>query len=402
MTDKQNNMGTPGFFLLWFGAAVSIAEISTGGLLASMGFSRGLAAIIAGHVLGVSIMVLGGIIGTKERIPAIQSTAISFGSYGPVFFSVFNILQLIGWTAVMIIWGGGAINDITTSLWNLDMAWLWNIVIGALICLWIVMGTKGWKRLNSVAVSLLLLLTVWLGYKIFSHPAVFSSTAGSDPIGIGNALELNVVMPLSWLPLIADYTRFAKSGRAGALGSWLGYFTGSSWMYIIGLGGAIVAGSADPGMIISIGKLGIIALAILFISTVTTTFMDAYSAGVTSLNIFKKFNEKSAAIITALVGTGIALVVDIRQYENFLYAIGSLFAPLFAVLLTDYFILKNRKARQVKIRWTSAASWATGVVLYHVFLRTGFIGGATLPVMVVTGALFVLLSRINPKAGRDE
>jgi purine-cytosine permease-like protein len=128
-------------------------------------------------------------------------------------------------------------------------------------------------------------------------------------------------MPLSWLPLISDYTRYARSSKGGFWGSAGGYFIGSSWMYIIGLGAAIFAGNSDPSAILLAANLGIAALGIVVLSTVTTTFLDAYSAGVSFLNINPGLNEKMTAIIMAALGTIIAIVMPIEQYENFLYAI---------------------------------------------------------------------------------
>ncbi len=105
-------------------------------------------------------------------------------------------------------------------------------------------------------------------------------------------MELSAVMPLSWLPLIADYTRFAKSKKAGVFSSFTGYFFGSCWMYIIGLGAAIVTSSGDPAAMMAAANLGFSALGIVVLATVTTTFMDVYSAGVSFLNIFPKLDEK--------------------------------------------------------------------------------------------------------------
>ncbi len=111
MNKSDNNLTLMSFFALWFGAAISIAEILTGGLIAPLGFKSGFAAIIFGHVIGTTILVLGGIIGTEERLPSIMSTGIAFGKYGAFVFSVLNILQLLGWTAVMIISGARLVND---------------------------------------------------------------------------------------------------------------------------------------------------------------------------------------------------------------------------------------------------------------------------------------------------
>lgn len=396
MNKSNNNLTMLSFLTLWFGAAISIAEILTGGLIAPLGFRSGLIAIIIGHIIGTTILVLGGIIGTEERLPSIMSTGISFGKYGAYLFSVLNILQLLGWTAVMIISGARSVNEITKALWSYDNIYLWSIIIGGLICLWIYLGKDGMKKLNVIAAALLFLLTILLSIVVFKNSELFSREA-ADTMSLGAAIELNVIMPLSWLPLIADYTRFARRKRDGVVGSFLGYFIGSSWMYTIGLGAAIVAGNPDPGVMMLAANLGFTALGIVVLSTVTTTFLDAYSAGVTFLNIFPKLSEKKAALAMGIIGTLIALIVPIEQYENFLYAIGSVFAPLFAILLTEYFIIKkNRKLQEgLLVNWGAAAVWVMGVIIYYQFIKLDFVLGATVPVMVITGLIYCLSWRFT-------
>jgi putative hydroxymethylpyrimidine transporter CytX len=380
------------FLFLWFGAAVSIAEILTGGLLAPLGFQNGFIAIIVGHLIGTTLLVLAGIIGTQERIPAIVSTSISFGRYGSYFFSILNVLQLVGWTAVMVIFAARSANEITKIMWGMDDIQLWNIAIGGLVLLWIVLGREGgWKKANMLAVFLLLGVTLALSSVVFKDGAAFTQM----PVGgmsFGEAVELSVIMPLSWLPLIADYTRFARNKKSAALGSWSGYFIGSCWMYSIGLGAAIVTGDSDPSGMMLAANLGLAALGIVILATITTTFLDAYSAGVSFVNIFQKLNEKHVALVMTVIGTLLALWVDMEQYENFLLAIGSVFAPLFAVLLTDYFILKHRQIQtDVLVNWAALAVWALGVALYYQFLKIEFVLGATIPVMLITALVYKLI-----------
>jgi len=381
--------------MLWFGASISIAEILTGGLLAPIGFKNGLIAIIVGHLIGTTILVLGGIIGTEERLPSITSTRISFGLYGSYLFSILNVLQLIGWTAVMIISGARSVNQITKILWSFDNITVWSLLIGALICVWIVIGKKGWKKLNLIAVSFLFILTIVLSTVVFRNSELFTKIPTGE-ITFGTAIELNVIMPLSWLPLIADYTRYANRKRDGAIGSYAGYFIGSSWMYIIGLGAAIVAENPDPSAMMLAANLGIAALGIIVLSTVTTTFLDAYSAGVTFLNILPKLDERKVAIAMGIIGTFVAVVMPIEQYENFLYPIGSVFAPLFAVLLTDYFIIKkNRKLQEnLLINWGATIVWIIGIVLYYQFRKIDFVVGTTVPVMIITSIIYCLSWRM--------
>jgi len=390
----KNDLGFPSYFTLWLGAAISIAELLTGGLLAPLGFKIGLAVIIIGHLAGTGILVLGGVIGTAERLPSIMSAGISFGSYGTYLFSILNVLQLLGWTAVMIISGARSVNTITEALWGYGNLKLWSILLGGLICMWIYFGRDCWRKLNQIAVVLLFLLTVLLSLLIFNSGDVFNKAA-SGGLSLGSAIELNVIMPLSWLPLIADYTRFARNKRAGAAGSFLGYFVGSAWMYAIGLGTAIAAGNADPGAIMLASNLGIFALGIVVLSTVTTTFLDASSAGTSLLNVLPGLGERKAALLMGMLGTLAALAVPIEQYENFLYAIGSVFAPLFAIVITDYFLIKERRElrEDMLINWSAAVAWIIGVALYYRFIKLELIFGATIPVMLITGLLHYLSRR---------
>lgn len=396
MSSAKNNLSMFNFTTLWFGASISVAEILTGGLLAPLGFKMGVLAILLGHLVGTTILILGGIIGTEERVPAIVSTRISFGQYGSYLFSVLNVLQLLGWTAVMIIAGARSVNQITKTLWSFDHLTVWSLFIGILIMIWLWLGKdSGWKKANHIAVIFLFLLTVVLSVIIFRNEELFTKQITGE-MSFGSAIELAVVMPLSWLPLIADYTRFAKSKRAGAGGSWLGYFIGSSWMYIIGLGAAIIANDPDPSAMLLAANLGIVALGIIVLATVTTTFLDAYSAGVSCLNIFPKLNEKMITIVITAIGTGLAIIVNIEQYEHFLYAIGSVFAPLFAILLTDYFILKNKHIQaDLLINWATLLLCVIGTMLYYQFIKYDFMLGATIPVMIIISILHAVTGRLT-------
>ncbi|AHF08856.1 hydrogenase expression protein [Dehalobacter restrictus DSM 9455] len=393
MPDNKTQ-GVPSFshFILWFGAAVSIAEIYTGALIAPLGFSKGVQAILLGHLLGVVILGLTGIIGAEKRISAIESTRISFGKYGSYGFSVLNILQLLGWTAVMIIVGARSVNEISKILWGFNNQLLWSIFIGLLICLWIGVGIKKLNKVNALAVGLLFILTIVLSTIVFKNPGLAVQIPDGE-LSFGAAVELSVIMPLSWLPLISDYTRYSKSRKGAFWGSAGGYFVGSSWMYVIGLGAAIVAGNSDISAILLSANLGIAAMGIVVLSTVTTTFLDAYSAGVSYLNIWPKANDKIAGLVMTFIGTVLAVIVPMEQYENFLYAIGSVFAPLFAILLTEYYIFRKKEIKEDQaINWLNMLIWVIGVVLYQQFAASGFFLGSTLPVMVIT-AIFCILGK---------
>ena len=175
--EEKTQLSGLNLFFLWFGAAVSVAEILTGGYLAELGAVKGLWAIILGHLAGTMLLVLAGLIGFRERLPAIMSTRISFGKQGSYLISVINILQLVGWTAIMIIEGGTAMNVIGRSLWNFDHPTLMSCLIGCLVGLWVFWGVKGFKRINTLAASLLLILTVVMSWVVLTHPSAAADMA---------------------------------------------------------------------------------------------------------------------------------------------------------------------------------------------------------------------------------
>ncbi len=378
-------------FFLWFGAAVSVAEILTGGYLAQLGAVKGFWAIILGHLAGTLLLVLAGLIGFREQIPAIMSTRISFGKQGSYLISLINILQLVGWTAIMIIEGGTAMSVISRTLWHFDHPTLMHCLIGLLVGLWVFWGVKGFKRINTLAAALLLILTVVMSWVVFTHPSAAAEM--EQPKGaFGMGFELSIIMPLSWFPLISDYTSLARSKKGALIAPFCGYFIGSCWMYAIGMAGGLLSGSPDPTKIMLAANLGLTALAILGLSTVTTTFLDVYSAGISLINIFPRVNDRIAAVGFAAIGTAVALIFPIERYTDFLYVLGSVFSPLIAILLTDYFVLKCDN-RLVSADAVASVSLLAGIAFYYLVKPQELPIGTTLTTIVFTTALHYTLRR---------
>lgn len=376
---SQERISVCGNGLIWFGAAVSIAEILTGTLLAPLGFAKGISAVILGHIIGCIPLYMAGLIGAKSGRSSMETVKMSFGQKGSVFFSLLNITQLVGWTAVMIIGGGRAVSVIASQVTSFGGSSLWCAVIGALIILWIMIGITNLGKLNIVAMSALFILTIVLSFTVFSGGGAHVQTG---TMTFGNAVELSVAMPLSWLPLISDYTRNAEQPKKSTAISVAVYFLGSCWMYIIGLGASIFTGDSDIAQIMLSAGLGAAAVFIIIFSTVTTTFLDAYSAGVSYMSINKNANEKVTATIVCVVGTILAIFTPIEQYENFLFLIGSVFAPMISIIILDFFFLgKDHFEESISI--SNFALWAAGFVLYRVFMSVDTVIGNTLPVMII-------------------
>src|SRR3989344_547817 len=209
-------------------------------------------------------------------------------------------------------------------------------------------------------------------------------------ISLGLAFELSIVMPLSWTPLIADYTQQARSAKGSFWGSFLGYFIGSSLMYFIGLSSSLYSGSTDPIQMMTSLNLGVAVLLIVVLSTVTTTFMDVYSAVLSTVNIFKNMSRFWLIFIFSGLGTVLALYFPMNQYEKFLYMIGSVFAPTFTIIFMDYFLFKKDRSQKMYNK-SGISSIGAGVFFYHWIQNLDFIIGATLPTIFATAILYCLL-----------
>lgn len=392
MDSQQTSVFSNG--LLWFGAGISIAEILTGMLLSPLGWEKGLWAIFIGHIIGGAVMLGAGIMGARSRCSAMETVSFSFGKEGARFFAGINVIQLIGWTAVMIVSAAAAAEIIVP----LGMA-LWDLIIGALIALWIIMGMTTLGRVNVLVMTALFLLTAVLSGTIFGAD---TAAAPSGTITFGGAVELAVAMPLSWLPVISDYTREAEKPVKATVVSCLTYFAASSWMFVIGMGAALFTGESDIAKIMLGAGLGVSAIVIILLSTVTTTFLDAYSAGVSGRALTTCLSEKGQALIATALGTLLAITVDASRFEDFLYFIGSVFAPMTAIMLADYFFIhENHQKERVSV--LKLLIWAIGFGLYRYLLNADTPLGVTFPVIVAVMVMDVVVSKIvgQPKNRAD-
>ena len=382
MERKTSNLSNG---LIWFGAGVSIAEILTGTYIAPLGFAKGMVAIITGHIIGFLLMFLVGIIGGKTEKSSMETVKMSFGERGAVVFSVLNILQLIGWTAIMILSGAEAAG----LVFDLGGSWIWSIIIGGLIIIWVLVGVNKLDKINYFAIGLLLILTILLSRTVFNGNGI---GVQGESISFGAAVELSVAMPLSWLPLISDYTRKAKKPIWASAISCSGYFIASVWMYVIGMGATLFTGESDIAVIMTKAGLGIGALLIVILSTVTTTFLDVYSVGVSSESVSDKLRERPCAVAVTVIGALLAIFTPVTKMEGFLYLIGSVFAPMAAIQIADYFVLHEDNSDK-KVSAIDFVIWIIGFALYRALMMVDMPLGYTLPAMIIVFGIRIIVGK---------
>ena len=418
VSDHERNLNGLDFFLLWAGVAISLAEIWAGGFLAPMGFWLGIGAIVLGHIIGNTFMALGGIIGSEHGIMSMVSVRPSFGIRGSSLAAVLNIIQLIGWASIMLIIGGRAGAMLGKPMGGiLASKSLWIIAIGLGTLLWAqVTGKPIWRVLQKLTViGLLLLMVLMSGVSVKEFGSgVFDIRPREMPFMIG--LDLVIAMPISWMPLVSDYSRFSKRTAPAFWNTWLGYFLISSWMYVLGLTATMVAGAGDPGSLILqlMGGVGLAVPALIMVvfSTITTGFPDVYSATCSTMNISQKFSSKTILWAAGIISILVALVFPMEQYENFLFLIGAMFVPLFGVVLTDYFFIQNRQIN-VKNLYRSQGPywyangfngvalicWAIGFLVYELIALTKYPIGGSLPSLLTAGIFYYFITRWRRKKG---
>ncbi len=393
--DKSQKPGisTLGSALVWFGAAVSIAEIEAGSALAPAAaggrLPAVLSAILLGHLLGGALLFLAALLGARGRLAAMDCAKSVFGRPGGGFFAALNLLQLVGWTAVMVAQGAGAAGDLLGSAVPFPAL---CAAIGVLVALWIRIGLRGVGRVNSVAMALLFLLTLLLWVVLLTPSTTPAApVAPMDGPVFWFAFEMSVAMPLSWLPLAADYTRDARRPVAACAAAALVYTAVSCWMYGIGLAAA-PRGSFTAAFAGAAG-LGLAALLVVVFSTVTTTFLDAYSAGESARSLCARIPPKPFGVAVVALGALLAALGAMDRYLDFLYLIASVFAPMAAALLVAGF--SPRRPSPVR----AFLAWLAGFAVYHLCLGPDSLlvaplhptwsspVGATLPALAVSAFL---------------
>ena len=438
-TGDRRTLGSFDLALIWFGAAISIMELWAGGLpqLTSIGIVAGILAILLGRLVGNGLMGAMAQIGGRTGLPSMVLAKAAFGWHGGKLPAVFNILQLIGWTGWMLFVGMLYLDTLAGLLgWPVAeskpvMSLVWVGLLAVLCVLWSAGGAKLWRRVQAISGVLLFLLTVWMTVVVLREYPVgglFAASPLPDFPGVLRGMDIVIAMSVSWLPLVADYSRFAKGARSG-WATFGGYFVGGVWMYAVGLLVAIAGQTDAPDQMVVevLGSQGVVwallAVGLVLLSTVTTTFLDIYSTVVSTQSLWPRLPERWGSIAVGVLAAVLALSLDVFAYAPFLEAIGLIFLPAFTVVILDYYLrgmqipgdlgADSRPQGLSLTRWTALVAWLVGVVVYDwaggfhsfgyfagLFGSESFKGaislpgwptGSSLPCIVITAVVYWLL-----------
>jgi putative hydroxymethylpyrimidine transporter CytX len=369
--------------ILWNDLSLGLLVLVTGGLLAGLGLPTAALAIAVGTVIGCLPLAAVALAGAREGLPGMVLFRPVLGRAGSYVPSALNVVQLVGWTAVEF-WAMGRLADAAAARsLGIHLAWLWTAAIAA-GCTALAIGGPALvvKRfLERFGTWIVLAGGIALTASIVaSGHTTGPASPGALPFWL--AVDLVIVMPVSWLPLVADSTRFARKER-GVFGSTFGgYAIGNAWFYVLGVLLVQRGAAADTvGIGASIlGLTGGLALMLtILVGEVPNAFADVYSAAISTLNVFPKVSATAISIAVGAVGFVLALGFTMERYELFLLLIGSVFVPLAAIFVAHYFVIARGRygpddvfgESALGVRWRATVPWIAGFVVYQWSVPTG-------------------------------
>ena len=371
--------------LLWGNLGVSLLVIVAGAaLVPALSLPDALLAILVGCVLGNLMLAAAGLIGADARVPGMALMRAPLGQRGSLLPTAVNVLQGVGWTVFELLVIATAAAALSDELFGFRAQWLWTIVFGACALALALLGPIGFvrrfiRRFAVWAVPLALVYLTWWALNGADLGALWDAE-GEGGLSVWQGADIVVGITVSWVPYAADYTRFSRTRRGAFAGTGLGYFVPDAWLLALGavlvLSRGLDDAAALPAAVVAGGFAAIVALFALLVTETDEAFANAYSAAVSLQNAFP--NAPQALLLVLVTGTATAgaLVVDIGNYQSFLLLLGSVFVPLFAVLLADWLAAGARYSTEdvfesVPWRVGLIAAWLAGFALYQWLFPTG-------------------------------
>ncbi len=382
---------------LWFSLGVGLLVMQVGAyLMPALGTRDAVIAIVAGSILGAGLL---GWVAKLGCDSGLSSAGLMHSVYGRTFASLpilLNIVQLVGWGTFELV----VMRDATVAIgtqaaglagtqWPVLATLLWGGLVMLLISASMVTLVR--RVIARVALPLVVLSLIWLSWKFLSLANMQGLDAlwnrqGTGGMGVLPALDLVIAMPISWLPLVADYARHGKNGGSALRGTWLGYALANMWCYSLGVLVALTLPSKDLVQALLLAQGGLIALSLILIDEVDNAYGDAYSGAVSAHSLLPRWSVRIWGICIAAICTGLALVLPMHSLEPFLLLLSSVFVPLFGVILGRLAFGVDAPALLARAKTMNpvpVAIWLGGVAFYHLLPMISTLLGSALPTLAL-------------------
>ena len=365
--------------LLWGNLGVSLLVLVTAAFLVpALSLGDALVAIVVGSLVGNLMLGLAGMIGADGRVPAMVLLRAPLGRRGSYLPTALNVIQCLGWAVFEIIIIAAAVGALSDEFLGFRGKELWTVVTGAVALAFALLGPVGFVRrfVRKFAVWIVLASLLYLTWWVLAEAdlsALWSAPAeGGASVVLG--IDLVIAITVSWTPLAADYTRFARGRGSAFVGTGIGYFLAGTWMLLLGVFLVLVRGLSDaaeiPASVAAAGLASGLALLAVTVDETDEAFANVYSAAVSLQNLFPGVSQRLLIAGISVVATAGALTIQLQNYQTFLLLLGSFFVPLFGVLLADWLLAgavygPDDFFRGPAFRPALLGAWIAGFALYQ-------------------------------------
>ena len=365
--------------LLWGSLGVSLLVLVAGTyLVPALSLPEAFLAIVVGGLVGNAMLGAAAMIGADARVPAMVLMRAPLGRRGSWAPTVLNAAQCVGWAIFELLIIATAVAALSDELFGFRAQWLWTLLFGGVTLALALLGPIGFVRkfVRKFAVWAVLASLLYLTWWALDGAGFGSlwDREGEGGFSVLDGVDLVVAITVSWIPLVSDYTRFARDRGSAFWGTAVGYFLAGTWLWLLGAILFFSRDVTDPAALpvaVAAGGLGaVLALLAVTVDEADEAFANAYSAAVSIQNLAPELPQRALLVAVSVVATVGALTIDLLSYESFLLMLGSFFVPLFGVLLADWLAAGARyRADDVfagpAVRWGMLAAWIAGFALYQ-------------------------------------
>lgn len=329
-----------------------------------LNLKMGFAALTAGSMIGMFLVTLSVVpMATRYGIDSIASAKPQFGNRGWMITVFLQYASIIGWNSLLLIFFGKSVSQLLTTLGVVDAESSGFVVraVSALACagvfLVLMRGATGLERMSMVLFSFIVGIGLWMAWMLLTNQADAiaaakpSAASGSLQWDYVTGLEIGIVSLLSWWPYIGAMVRESPDAHTATLPAMLGMGLPVPILSVVGLASILALQTSDPSAwLIQLGgsTYGVIALLFVIAANIGTAIAGVYATGV-GLRQVPAFAQMpwSTLVLMGLVPVAAVsiLVPDLffSNFGTFLAFIGVFFAPLCAIQIVDYFLLRGQR-----------------------------------------------------------
>jgi NCS1 family nucleobase:cation symporter-1 len=384
--ERLRVLGTVDSLLLWTNLGISLLVLVAASYL-GLSLKQALLATVVGALVGNTMLGLAAYIGADAGVPAMALQRAPLGQHGSYIATGLNVLQCLGWSVfeiTIIAFAAGALSE---RLIGFHLVWMWKLCFGALGLVLALLGPVGFVRrfVRKIGIWAVAASIVYLAIWILRHGELdrlwhAPGSGGSFWLGV----DLVIALTVSWVPLVADYTRFSRTPRSAFIGAGVGYLLPTLFQFGFGavlvLSHPAITGPTDVLTTVAAGGVGaILALLALTVDETDEAFANIYSTAVSLQNLVPRASQRWLIVGVATLATAISLAVNLTRYQQFLLLLGAFFVPLFGVLLADWLLAGRHYTREHIFggpAWRPGmiAAWLAGFALYEWIAQTQGLG----------------------------